>query len=239
MREPRTRILSRPAKTLRWPEARLLWLMLGASAVLLLVLKASSEIVEGDTLAYDRAILIALRAATDGSDALSTILRTVMLDVTALGNNGLLAMVALLGTGFLVAAGKRHLAALLGAGIVTGIGASVILKLLFQRARPDVVAHLVTVKTASFPSGHAMNSAVVYLTMAVLLARGQKNPGARLYILGVGIGLTLLIGLSRLYLGVHWPTDVLMGWLFGASWAALIAWAGARLQQKGAVEDAD
>ncbi|MBO9581635.1 MAG: phosphatase PAP2 family protein [Sphingobium sp.] len=226
-------------QAVRWPEAKLLWLMLGASALLLLVLKACSEIAEGDTLAYDRAILIALRTATEGSDALRTGLRQFMLDVTALGNNALLALVALLGVGFLVAAGKRHLAALLGAGIVTGIGASVILKLAFARARPDVVAHLVDVQTASFPSGHAMNSAVVYLTMAALLARGQKGRGARLYILAVGMGLTFLIGLSRLYLGVHWPTDVLMGWMFGASWAGLLAWAGARLQERGAVEGAD
>ncbi len=84
-----------------------------------------------------------------------------------------------------------------------------------------------------------MNSAVVYLTMAVLLARGQTQRGARIYILAVGIMLTLLIGLSRLYLGVHWPTDVLVGWVFGASWAVLIAHAGARLQQAGKVERAD
>jgi undecaprenyl-diphosphatase len=81
-----------------------------------------------------------------------------------------------------------------------------------------------------------MNSAVVYLTMAALLARGQKRHSARIYILGVGVMLTLTIGLSRIYLGVHWPTDVLVGWIFGASWAALIAYAGTRLQRQGAVE---
>ncbi len=107
-----------------------------------------------------------------------------------------------------------------------GVAASALLKFAFGRARPDVVAHLVSVDTASFPSGHAMNSAVVYLTMAVLLARGQTQRGARVYIVAIGVLLTLMIGLSRVYLGVHWPTDVLVGWVFGASWAMLIAYAG-------------
>jgi len=221
---------------LRLPEDKLLWLLLGISILLLLALKLASEVSEGDTLALDKAILIAVRGATDGHSLASNTLRRLMLDVTTLGNNGLLAMVALLAVGFLIAAGKGRLGTLLGAGILIGSAASAVLKLAYDRPRPDVVAHLVSVDTASFPSGHAMNAAVVYLTMAVLLARGQKRHGARIYILGVGVMLTLLIGLSRIYLGVHWPTDVLVGWIFGASWAALIAYAGAKLQHRGAVE---
>lgn len=222
----------------RWrlPEEKPLWLLLGISLVLLLTLKFASEVSEGDTLAFDKAILIAVRGATDGHGPASDTLRRLMLDVTTLGNNGMLAMVALLAVGFLIAAGKMRLGALLGAGILLGSAASAVLKLAYDRPRPDVVAHLVDVQTASFPSGHAMNSAVVYLTMAALLARGQKKHGPRIYILGVGIMLTLMIGLSRIYLGVHWPTDVLVGWIFGASWAALLAYAGTRLQQRGTVE---
>jgi undecaprenyl-diphosphatase len=220
----------------RLPEEKLLWLLLGISILLLLTLKLASEVSEGDTLAFDRAILIAVRGATDGHDLVSNTLRRLMLDVTTLGNNGLLTLVALLAVGFLIAVGKSRLGMLLGVGILTGSAASALLKLAYARQRPDVVAHLVSVDTASFPSGHAMNAAIVYLTMAVLLGRGQKRHGARIYILSVGVMLTLLIGLSRIYLGVHWPTDVLVGWIFGASWAALIAYAATRLQQKGAVE---
>ena len=223
-------------KALRWPEGQLLWLLLGVSAFLLIALKLGSEVTEGDTLAFDRAILIQLRAMTDGSDPARALLRQFMLDVTTLGNNELLTAIALLALGFLLATGKRRLGALLTSGVLLGVAASVLLKFIFERARPDVVAHLVNVDTASFPSGHAMNSAVVYLTIATLLARSQKHRAGRVYILGVGVALTLLIGLSRLYLGVHWPTDVLAGWIFGASWAALVAWAGIRLQDKGAVE---
>lgn len=230
------RLSPRSLKAIILPEAKLLWLLLAISGGLLLILKASSEIVEGDTLAYDRAILIAVRGATDGRDVASNILRRLMLDVTTLGNNGLLAMVAVLAVGFLIVAGKRRLGGLLGAGIALGIAASAILKIAYDRPRPDIVTHLVSVDTASFPSGHAMNSAVVYLTMAALLARGQAVRGARLYIQTVGVALTLMIGLSRVYLGVHWPTDVLLGWVFGAGWAALVAQAAARMQREGEVE---
>lgn len=222
----------------RLPEARPLWSLLGISAVLLLTLKLASEVAEGDTLAFDRAILIRVRAATEGHEGLRDTLRQLMLDVTTLGNNGLLTLIALLAVGFLIAAGKKRLGGLLALGITAGAAASGLLKLAYARPRPDVVAHLVDVNTASFPSGHAMNSAVVYLTMAVLLARGQKQRAPRVYIIGVGVMLTLMIGLSRIYLGVHWPTDVLVGWIFGASWAALLAYAAARLQARGAVEKA-
>ena len=216
-----------------------LWLLLGISGFLLLIMKLGSEIVEGDTLAFDRAILLRLRAATEGHDVVRDALRRLMLDVTTLGNNGLLTLIGLLALGFLVVAGKRRLGGLLGIGIILGVAASMLLKLAYARPRPDIVAHLVNVDTASFPSGHAMNSAVVYLTMAALLAQGQKRRGPRIYILGVGILLTVSIGFSRLYLGVHWPTDVLFGWIFGASWAALLSHAAARLQRGGAIEQAE
>jgi undecaprenyl-diphosphatase len=220
-------------------EAKPLWALLGISGFLLLVMKLSSEIVEGDTLAFDRAILLRLRAVTEGHDLASDVLRRLMLDTTTLGNNGLLTVIALLALGFLMVAGKRRLGGLLGIGVIAGVTVSALLKLAYARPRPDVVVHLVSVDTASFPSGHAMNSAVVYLTMAALLARSQKQRGPRLYILGVGILLTVSIGFSRLYLGVHWPTDVLFGWIFGASWAALLSYAAERLQRGGAIEQAE
>jgi len=215
------------------PESRPFWLLLGLSGGLLLILKLSAVIVRGDTLAFDRAFLLWLRQATEGEGLARDWLRRLMLDMTALGDNILLVLLILLAMGFLLAAGNRRLAGLLGAGIALGILASALLKIAFARARPDVVAHLVTVETASFPSGHAMNAAIVYLSMAALLARGQARPATRRYLLATGMALTLLIGLSRLYLGVHWPTDVLLGWIFGALWAALIVRVAARLHVRG------
>ncbi len=218
-----SRLPQKLSQKLRWPDGRLLWLFLGLSGLLLLTLKLSSEVIEGDTQAFDRAILIQLRAATGGDGIADVWLRRFMLDITALGDNGVLAMVALVAVGFPDRGRQGPAGRTAGGRHRAGRAASALLKLAFGRARPDVVAHLVSVDTASFPSGHAMNSAVVYLTMAVLLARGQEQRGARVYIVAIGVLLTLMIGLSRLYLGVHWPTDVLVGWVFGASWAMLIA----------------
>ena len=89
---------------------------------------------------------------------------------------------------------------------------------------------------ASFPSGHAMNSAFVYLTLATLLARAQQGRLVRIYLLSVAITLTLLVGISRVYLGVHWPTDVLAGWSAGAIWAAICSLIEKRLLQQRRIE---
>ena len=110
------------------------------------------------------------------------------------------------------------------------------LKLFFNRPRPDVVAHWTSYASASFPSGHAANSAIIYLTLAVLIARSVRSRAVRIYVVASASLLTFLIGLSRLYLGVHWPTDVLSGWIVGAGWALFcssIAW---WLQSRRAIE---
>ena len=97
------------------------------------------------------------------------------------------------------------------------------LKDFFQRPRPDVVPHLRDVMSQSFPSGHALTSAVVYLTLGALLMRISDRPAERHYWIGVAMFATVLVGLSRLYLGVHYPTDVLAGWIIGLCWA-LVCW---------------
>lgn len=119
-------------------------------------------------------------------------------------------------------------AALLVGGVVSGSIAVALAKALFGRARPDLIDHLVEVGSASFPSGHSANSAIVYLTLAILLTQIVPRRAQRLYLIGVAVALTAAIGLSRVYLGVHWPSDVLAGWAFGTLWAmawwALGAW---------------
>src|SRR5262249_54139801 len=98
-----------------------------------------------------------------------------------------------------------------------------VLKAFVQRPRPTVVAHLREVSSMSFPSGHALTSAVVYLTLGTLLMRMTEGRLTRLYCMAVAMGLTVMVGVSRVYLGVHYPTDVLAGWLIGFTWA-LLCW---------------
>jgi undecaprenyl-diphosphatase len=106
----------------------------------------------------------------------------------------------------------------------------------FDRPRPDLVPHGMQVYTASFPSGHSMMAAVTYLTMAVLVARVQPTRALKAYVLALAVLVTVAVGISRVYLGVHWPTDVLAGWSAGAAWA-LGCWLVARwLARRGAVE---
>jgi undecaprenyl-diphosphatase len=140
-------------------------------------------------------------------------------DLTSLGGHAVLVTLVLLVAGFLLLDGRRATAMLVLASSVGAALLSAGLKVLFARPRPDVVEHLVGVSTPSFPSGHALLSAAIYLTLGALLAREFPRPALQRYFMGVAVMLTLLIGLSRVYLGVHWPSDVLAGWCIGALWA--------------------
>jgi undecaprenyl-diphosphatase len=133
---------------------------------------------------------------------------------------------------------KRAAALLVLLSIVGGTIVSNVLKNAFARPRPELAAHLVDVHTLSFPSGHAMLSAVTFLTLGALLARVQAQLRTRMYLISVAVVLTLLVGFSRVYLGVHFPTDVLAGWSAGTVWA-MLCWLVARfLQRRGRVEPA-
>lgn len=122
------------------------------------------------------------------------------------------------------------------AAIIGGVVVSTLLKSLFDRPRPDLVPHLSHVYTSSFPSGHSMLSAIVYLTLGSLLAAVMPSRKLKVYVLAVAIIVTVVVGASRVYLGVHYPTDVLAGWLAGLVWA-LLCWLIARwLQRRGKVE---
>ena len=189
---------------------------------------------------FDEAVLLALRNPTDLADPIGPYwLELFARDITALGGIPVLALVSFAACGFLLMLGKQRTAVLLlvaiGGGLLLGTG----LKDLFDRPRPDLVPHAVQVATQSFPSSHAMMSAVTYLTLGALLARTQPRQRLKRYVLGMAVLLTLLIGSSRVYLGVHWPTDVLAGWWVGAAWALLCWSALVRLQRRGAVERED
>ena len=115
---------------------------------------------------------------------------------------------------------------------------NVTLKMLIDRPRPSVVPHLSQTLTTSFPSGHSMMSAVVYLTLGALLSRLVAKRRLKLYFLAVAVLLTLLTGMSRVLMGVHYPTDVLAGWAAGCVWASLCWLAARQLQRRGKIESA-
>jgi undecaprenyl-diphosphatase len=195
------------------------------------------KVVAGETLSFDEWCLRALRRADDsakpiGPDWLAEVAR----DVTALGGVTVLTMLTLAVAGFMRLQKMYGAMWLVIVSALGGLATSTLLKSLFERPRPSLVAHLDSVYTSSFPSGHSMLSATVYLTLGVLLGRFVQQRVLKAYFLIVALLLTFLVGVSRVYLGVHYPTDVLAGWAVGLTWA-LVCWLVARyLQRQGAVE---
>jgi undecaprenyl-diphosphatase len=199
----------------------------------------ADEALEGDTRAFDRAVLLALRSPTNHSDPIGPgWVEELGRDVTALGGNGILFGLTLAVAGFLWLQGKRGTMLLVLFSVAGGQVASTLFKIGFDRPRPDLVPHETIVYTSSFPSGHAMMAAVTYLTLSVLLARVQTGRTLKVYLLSMALFLTFAVGLSRVYLGVHWPTDVLAGWTAGAAWALLCLVLARWLARRGFVERA-
>jgi undecaprenyl-diphosphatase len=216
---------------------RILVVFLVLATACFVFLKLASEVTEGDTLAFDRAILQGLRTAADNAIPVGPAwLRGAMLDVTALGGVSVLTLITAIAGGYLLSARKASTALFLVAAIASGAIASTVLKSIFGRARPDLVAHLVDVHSTSFPSGHAMNAAITYLTLGTLLARAEQDRRVRIYLISVAIALTLIIGISRVYLGVHWPSDVLAGWCVGGGWAVGCSLIARALQRRHKIE---
>ena len=197
----------------------------------------AGEVIEGETAAFDRAVLLALRVAGDPETPLGPPwLQNAARDVTALGSITVLSLITAVALGFLLLQGKRGASLLVLLSVGGGMAISSLLKNQIGRQRPDLVPHGDIVFTASFPSGHSLLSAVVFLTLGAMLARFVEGRRLKAYVLVVAMTVTLLVGCSRVYLGVHWPTDVLAGWCVGAGWAALCWLVALWLQRRGAVE---
>jgi undecaprenyl-diphosphatase len=211
--------------------------------VLLVVLVAwaflgvAQLVLGGHTLALDEKILLAFRTPGNlwvprGPKWIFSAMR----DLTSLGSAAVLAVFTLAVVGFCFVRKQAHAAWLVLGSTLGGTLAMNLLKSAFERPRPTVVPHLVNVSSLSFPSGHAMISAAVYLTLGALLARIVQTRLVKLYCIGVAVFFSFLIGLTRVYLGVHYPSDVLAGWTAGLCWA-LICWTVASaLQRQGSVE---
>jgi undecaprenyl-diphosphatase len=195
------------------------------------------QVIQGEPLAFDRMILLAFRKPGNPSVPIGSLwLQEAARDVTALGSPIVLGIILFAVVECLFLARKRAEAWLILGAVLGGAVLNDLLKYSFARPRPDIVAPAVRVFTPGFPSGHATMSAITYLTLGALLARTHSSRSMRIFFIALAMLLTFLVGLSRVYLGVHYPTDVLAGWCIGTAWAmgswALMTW----LQRSGKVE---
>jgi undecaprenyl-diphosphatase len=191
-----------------------------AAAAAWVFIELLDEVSEGETRSVDEALLLGLRAPGDPTDPLGPPwFEEAMRDITSLGSVSALVIAVLAVVGFLALAKAWRPAIFTLAACGGGLAVSSLLKYAVDRPRPDLVPHGNLIHTSSFPSGHSMLSAVVYLTLAALVARLIDRKRLKGYALAVAVLVTLLVGVSRIYLGVHWPSDVLAGWSAGAAWA--------------------
>lgn len=217
---------------------------LGAVAALLVLgagglafLELSDDVAEGDTRVFDLRVLRALRLPGDPNSLIGPEwLHVAAVDVTALGSVTVLGLTVLLAVALMLSLRRWSEALVVAVGAGGGVAISQALKHLFGRERPDLVYRAVEAGNPSFPSGHAMMSAVVFLTLGALAARFSDRKRVKALALGAAVLISLLVGASRIYLGVHWTSDVLAGWSVGAAWAMacwLAAWAWERWGRRG------
>jgi len=224
----------------RWVTAQEAAVLLAAFGIVLSLTvfsKTAGEMLEGDLREFDDSVLRMLRSPEDPSVPIGpTWLVQAAIDVTALGGTTVLALFLVIVVGYLALEHRYDAMVLV---VIATAGGGLLgegLKWWFARERPAIVPHLVHVGSASFPSGHSMLALVTYLTLGALLARFIPRRRSRTYCVTVSLVLALLVGLSRIYLGVHYPTDVLAGWSAGLAWA-LLCWLVARyLQYRGRVK---
>jgi undecaprenyl-diphosphatase len=194
--------------------------LVGGLAVALLAwafMQISGEMLAGDTRSFD---VLLLRTA-QSLRAQHPWLAEVMRDLSGLGSMVVLTLCTSVTVGYLVLVSARMRALLVASAVITGSVGVNLLKAGFARVRPEAEFAELLAHGLSFPSGHAGNSAIVFLTLGTLLASTRSRAIERTYILGVASLMTLLVGISRMALGVHWATDVLAGWAFGAAWALM------------------
>jgi undecaprenyl-diphosphatase len=214
-----------PPHELAWVEKiepRAYLAAIGVIAGLLAILFLSNMVSRGETQGLDETILRSLRSADDASKPLGPRwVQSAMRDITSFGSTVVLVGFSVVFAGFLITRRDYLDIALIAITLGGGALLNEQLKKFFGRPRPSFVAHLEYINNASFPSGHAMLSMMAYCTMGVLLAGLATERRMKYYILAVALGLSFAVGLSRVYLGVHYPSDVLAGWTIGLVWATL------------------
>lgn len=217
--------LTPPAPAKRWFWPLLAVGVLGAAGL--------AGLLAGESLHFDAALLRGLRLDSDPATPIGPpwLLQSAI-DISALGGFTVLWMLGLASVAYLLLLGNRIQALAISVSLAGAYALNATLKSLFGRNRPDIVPHLTHVDSASFPSGHAMISAAIYLTIGLALAQAQTSNATRALIVGLSVLLVMVIGASRVFLGVHWPSDVMAGWAFGALWALLVFAVERRLTAK-------
>ncbi len=194
--------------------------------------EVADDMTEADGQMFDQTVLHWLQPVA-GEPRGPWWLQEAAIDLTSLGGISVLTLFAVIAFAFLLIQRKRLSALLLVVGLIGGVALSEGLKALFERERPPVAYQAVETLNASFPSGHALLSTVFYLTLGVMLTRAFPSKQLKAFVLGAAILIALLIGLTRVYLGAHWASDVIAGWCAGAAWAMalwLVAYAVERRQ---------
>jgi undecaprenyl-diphosphatase len=218
-------------------ELPVLLTLAACSACIWIFIMVADTVRGGGSREFDEWLLLALRSGADKADPVGPRwLEEMARDFTGLGGVATLTLITVVSIGYLLLMRRRYAALFVGGAVVGGILLSTVFKAVYDRPRPDLVAHLSHIYTSSFPSGHSMMSAITYLTLGALLARLHKDWSIRIFLVSTAILLTVLVGASRVYLGVHWPTDVLAGWAAGAAWASLCWLAVLWFQKRGVVE---
>ena len=208
----------------RLERRELTWLFVGLGLCVLLLgfVSLAGEVTEGDTQAFDTKILRALRDPVDPSRPMGPAwIEESLIDLTSIGGPTVLWLIVVAVAGFLVLQTRYRTAIVVLLTAASGELLNSVMKHAFNRPRPSIVPHLRVVYTTSFPSGHAMESAIVYLTLGAILMRASESRVTKTYILGLAVLLTVVVGVSRVYLGVHYPTDVIGGWIVGFFWASV------------------
>jgi undecaprenyl-diphosphatase len=228
------------SKAIDWLGGHELALMLGTLCVVAstwgFVLLAS-QVAKGNTKSFDEQVLKALREPDDPANPIGPgWLEESARDITALGSKTVLSLATLAVAGFLALDRRYSAMGFVVGAVLSGWALSFLLKLAFDRPRPELVPHLMRVYFSSFPSGHSMMSAVVYGTLGSLLSSLVTRRRLKFYFLAVAALAAGLVGVSRVYLGVHYPTDVLAGWSAGLAWSTLCWLVSRRLKREGTIE---
>lgn len=218
----------------RWYDLADTGILVAVSALVIcayVLVQVIDEVVEGETEWVDRHIIEWI-ARHPGPAQLEEFMR----DCTAFGGSYVLILVTVAVGGFLLIRRERHALLFLLAAVGGAFFLSLSMKYFFDRPRPTILEHRSHTLTTSFPSGHSMLSAAVWLTLGVMLSRLEKSRYVKAYFIVIAILISFLTGISRVYLGVHWPTDVLAGWMAGTVWALMCFFVMRYFQHRGKIE---